>query len=361
MFQFIAYADVHHDNYNNGVTLADTISVEDAITEYAVSHGINNVIFAGDWYRATNPTQDVIKSAEASWKRRSDLGINTFAMPGNHDRWTKSANSGHAFAAADVFKSDLKNIRVFDRLSLIEVGGVKFMFIPAWHETQPIPRIDGDLVVMFHGMITGSKLPGNIDAQGSVDIEMLKGLNAMLLLGGDNHVPQVVEHIPNCYYLGAPLQHTWGDRDQTRGFWHVTIDDHRAILMVVPTRTPRFVRFSVPVSNEIDAVYKIGEHLNTKCDGNPGIVEVTLIGDVGSIDREFIERSILGMGARCATVIIDRSFDRLEIAPAVAQATTTEDKWAAYVSSGVAPGMDGLDPKILNDIGLNAILKAKSI
>ena len=114
MLEFIAYSDIHHDDYKNGVTLQDAIDVENAITSYAVTNGIKNIFFLGDWYRATNPLQKVIKEAENTWKVRSDSGIITHVLPGNHDRYTKSPNSEHAFAAVNIFSSDWKNILVYE-------------------------------------------------------------------------------------------------------------------------------------------------------------------------------------------------------------------------------------------------------
>ncbi|KKM04803.1 hypothetical protein LCGC14_1760500, partial [marine sediment metagenome] len=43
---FLAYSDIHHDEYKNGITLEDTIAIEDAITQYAVDHNIRHIIFA---------------------------------------------------------------------------------------------------------------------------------------------------------------------------------------------------------------------------------------------------------------------------------------------------------------------------
>jgi len=360
MFQFLAYADIHHDEYNNGVSLADTIAVEDQITEYAQSHQIPLVIFAGDWFRATNPLQVVVKSAEAAWKRRSDAGIATTAIPGNHDRWTKSAYSGHAFAAAGVFREDLKKVSVFDKVTCIDIGGTDFLFVPAWHENMVMPPIGGrPVVVVFHGMVVDSKLPGGRGADGNIDVEVLKQFNSFLLLGGDNHMPQAINAIPNAFYLGAPLQHNWGDIGQERGFWHIKIDGGRAQVSMVPSKSPKFVRLSIPASNEVDAICKIGAELSKyQC---PTIVEATLIGpEVGTINKDIIEKNMLGMGARKATVIIDRAFDKIEISPLVAQARTPEDKWSAYIVSGVAPGMEGLDPGLLNVIGLDALKRAKN-
>jgi len=356
MLDFLAFSDIHHDVYTNGITLDDTISIEDQITTYALEHRIKHVIFDGDQFRATNPTQQVIKAAEASWKRRSDAGITTYAVIGNHDWWFKSSVGGHAFASVGIFTSDLKNVRVIDNYSIRDIDGVWFTFIPAGHSLDR-PHQKGTIVV-FHGMVAGSTLENGGTARG-MSIESLRNLEGILYIGGDNHTPQQLKGI-NGVYLGAPIQHTWGARGQDRGFWRFQIDQTINTIFV-PTISPRFIRIKIQASNDIETLCRITEVISKDAGNNPIIVDVTLIGkDAGNINTKFIHDSMSSIfKTRQIRISIDRTFEKIEIAPNIQQLSTPEDKWNAYVASGVGPNMDGLQPKMLSDIGVWAIQEAR--
>ena len=357
--EFLAYADIHHDEYKNGITLEDTISIEDQITEYAKANNIKHVIFAGDWFRATNPIQSVIKSAEASWKRRSDAGIMTTAIPGNHDWWTKLSLGGHAFAAVGIFNYDLKNIEIVDRVEVRKIGDVNFMFIPAGHSLDIAPIPVQPLIVVFHGMVAGSALENGGTARG-IDPADLKKLGAMMYLGGDNHTPQVLPSLGVGRYLGAPLQHTWGARGQTRGFWHIGVCEDQVFSKLVPVIAPKFLRTKIQATTEMETALRIHEAMSMELGSCPGIVDITLIGkEAGNIDIEFITNTIKSHKPRSVVVSVDRAFERVEITPNMQQLETSEDKWCAYVASGNAPSTDGLQPTVLAEMGKWAIQEAR--
>jgi len=365
--QFLAYSDIHHDDYTNGINLYDTISVEDSISEYASNNNISVVLFGGDWYRATNPTQNVIKHAEAAWVRRSNANIMTIAMPGNHDRWTKSHVSGHAFEGASIFKKDLKHIEVFDEITIRDIGEFEFIFVPSGWENQKIAhKKTKPLVVVFHGLISGSLLASGTKASG-IDPNFIKALEPDLVLGADNHTPQSLNEIFGCqaYYLGAPLQHGWGDAGQVRGFWHVKYINDQFICEMVPTITPRFIKRQIPANTEIEALINAMTILNQELDNRPGIIELTIVGNKATeLNLNEIERNIisaLDYRSRKVRVIADKTFERLEVVKGISEAKTPEDKWNMFVAGGKAPGIDEMDPKLLSEIGVWAIQEAKKL
>lgn len=360
----LIYSDVHHDDYTNGLTLDDTVAVEDAITQYAINNNISNVLFLGDWYRATNPTRKVIAAAEESWKKRSDQGITTIVLVGNHDRWTKSALSGHSYISALQFTNDLKNIHVVDKLDNFGFidGGVKMLAIPSGFEGQdysihinPPPDI-----VLFHALVTGSMLAHGGSVSNGIAPEILFKTGGVLMLGGDNHTPQDLSHVVGAptRYVGAPLQHNWNDRGQDRGFLHLNwTDRENFVINHVSTRSPQFVRINIPANNEMEAVTKIYAEIS-KLNG-PGIFDITLIGkNVGSINIQFIEDSIRD-NVRRAKINVDRTYEKIEVAAGISEAHTPEDKWSTYVSGGAKIGQ--LNPSTLAEMGKWAIQEARKV
>jgi len=364
--EFLAYSDIHHDDYKNGITLEDTIAIEDKITQYAVDLGIKFVLFAGDWFRATNPTQLVIKEAEASWVRRSKVGVTTIVVPGNHDRFTKSENSKHAFYSMRVFERDLENIWVKDHICVWTLMGVEFISIPAGWQNRPLPkRITNDpLVVVLHAMIHGSKLASGINATG-MDPQIIKDLNPILVLAGDNHTPQNLSMFMHpSRYLGAPIQHTWGDKDQDRGFWHVMINNGVNVKCIYcDTHTPKFVRANVFADNEVSFICSITDLLNKKLNGCPGIIDITLTGNnVGLINRQVIEDSIKSnFNIRRLKLNINHQIIRPELVAGLSQLKSPEDKWSAYVTSDNAVNTKEMNIPMLLEMGKWALQEARKI
>jgi DNA repair exonuclease SbcCD nuclease subunit len=365
---FLAYSDIHHDEYTNGITLEDTIAIEDQITEYAYKNNIKRVYFLGDLYRATNPKQSVIKAAEAAWKRRSDTAVTTIALVGNHDRETKAIDSRHAYGAVDIFVNDLKNVVVIDEVKELqnnEYGEYSFIMVPAGHKLdhtiiEPTPtkkNVQNPLIIMFHDLLTGSALSSGTFATDGVNPENIKMYNPMLVLGGDNHKHQFLDNLFDCQsmYLGAPLQHRWDDRGQKRGFWEFNMSEGNITWTHHLTKTPRFVRVQVEAKTEMETLMAITTELNSQLGGCPGIVEITLIGkNAANINLEFLEQN-LDFEFRRLRFIVDKTIERIEVVAGLSSAQTPEDKWKMYVAG---QSDNRLQPDTLAEMGAIALSEA---
>jgi hypothetical protein len=65
------------------------------------------------------------------------------------------------------------------------------------------------------------------------------------------------------------------------------------------------------------------------------------------------------LNLRKLTLGVDRSSDAVSISQTMDQADTPDAKWSAYVVSGAAPGMSGLDLTELDKIGKQALSDAR--
>lgn len=364
----LAYSDIHHDDYKNGITLEDTISIEDEITQYAVDHDITDVFFMGDWFRATNPLQLVIKEAEASWVRRSRAGVTTTVLVGNHDRFTKSENSKHAFYTMPIFRLDLACVRIYDKISLISYPDVDLLLFPAgWQNKLTSSEIrrssNRPLIVMLHAMINGSTLASGINSQG-MDPQIIKNYNPDLVLAGDNHTPQRLSMFDcEAYYLGAPLQHTWGDKGQERGFYHIKIDGKKIEYNKIVTRSPKFVRANIFAENEVSFICDITNLLHKELNDCPGIVDLTLTGNnVGIINKQIIEDSIKqNFNIRKLKIGINHQIVRPEVVAGISKISLPEDKWSAYITSGNATNIKDMNTQMLLEMGKWALQEARKL
>jgi len=363
--QFLAYSDIHHDEYNNGLTEQDIVSVENQITEYAILNGIKHIFFLGDWYRATNPNRSVIAQAEGTWKYRSDNDIVTHVLVGNHDRWRKAIDSGHAFVSAEIFNNDLQNIKVYSASSQFQINDIDILCIPSGHENVDFisnyKRDNRMLIVLFHGLVAGSALANGASASSGVHPDVLRRLNADYILGGDNHTHQRLDDLLGCksMYLGAPLQHNWGDRGQKRGFWHINISNSIINEKFIETKYPKFIRTKIDAKNDIDAMMQIGSLLSselTNC--GDGIVEFTFIGNKApDLDLNIIEDNMKHLNVRSFKLSIDRMYEKVELSKGLSGLDKPEEKWDYFISNKA--DIKQLNPNILSDMGKWAISEAK--
>ena len=123
------------------------------------------------------------------------------------------------------------------------------------------------------------------------------------------------------------------------------------------------MRVKTVATTDVEVLCKIFEILGRELDGNPGIVDVSLIGrSAGDMNLEFIEKNIRdnkSFELRDLRVSVDRTFERVQIAPNMQALETAEDKWAAYVAVGAGPSMEGLRPTMLSDMGKWALQEAR--
>ncbi len=83
----------------------------DYLVEYALSEQVDAVIFAGDAYKAREPSQTHQREFASRIRRLSEAGIATFLLVGNHDL----PNAESRAHALEIFRTlDVPNVRVGD-------------------------------------------------------------------------------------------------------------------------------------------------------------------------------------------------------------------------------------------------------
>jgi hypothetical protein len=107
----------------------------------------------------------------------------------------------------------------------------------------------------------------------------------------------------------------------------------------------------------MDAIGKINEMMKSALEGNDGIIEVTLLGpNVININAEMVENAVREFGARRARVILDKTFERVELAPGISDAKSPEEKWTLHIAH---TNTKELNPTLLGQMGRWAIEEAK--
>ncbi|MGK2965417.1 MAG: metallophosphoesterase family protein [Tepidiformaceae bacterium] len=141
----------------------DFLDAFDFMVDYAVAEGVDAVIFAGDAYKAREPTQTQQREFAQRIRRLSDAGIATFLLVGNHDL----PNAEGRAHTLEIYRTlDVPNV----------VVGDDSWFGSRGFEPQVLETKSGLLQVAFLPWPQVSRLVGASAAAGEMTIEQVHGL-----------------------------------------------------------------------------------------------------------------------------------------------------------------------------------------
>ncbi len=143
--------------------MQDFLDAYDTMVEYALAEGVDAVIFAGDAYKAREPSQTQQREFAKRIRRLSEAGIVTFLLVGNHDL----PNAEGRAHALEIYRTlDVPNVVIGDDAWF--AGG---RFEPRVLETRA-----GPLQVAFLPWPQLSKFVGSGESVAQMSIEQVYGL-----------------------------------------------------------------------------------------------------------------------------------------------------------------------------------------
>lgn len=364
--EILAYSDIHFHQYANGVTIQDVVDVENQIIQIAKDRSPDIIIFCGDRYLSRNPTTETMLAAMKSLRRVASLGIQVIILVGNHDRATKSPYSEHSFGIVPLFSSEMPNVTVLDKLGSIRHVTdtdvtVEFHSIPAGHKLT-----DADLAVhradfrvaLFHDIVRGSKYVNGMAAPEGVSPALLDKSIYNLVLGGDNHQPQDLDFTnTRGLYIGAPLQHNWGDYGSERGCVYVTLLDDSVNVERIQLKYPIFVKDEAVINSDKD-IQDFIANIGDKWKNN--IVKCTLTGRADVFSGLQVSKLHDKLKAKTGARSIKLNFEHVVevlLLTAIKNTGTPTDEWLDYVRSK-SEEFTEVNRKKLEAIGTEIILDA---
>lgn len=238
------YARIDEYGYNSRlVEIADTLMW---IGTKAHSMGCTSLLILGDLYHSWKAI-DISVLHQISRVMYSLVDMfegGVFILRGNHD----TSKSGDMSDSVSMFSGICAVSSVVD---VWTVGGIeKIGCIPYTNDSEEVATImrgfikKGVRKVVGHLGITGGKVgPSDFELPGNVSLASLCYDKFDWIILGHYHKQQLVA--PGVWYVGAPLQHTWGDRNTKPGFFVVS---DRDVSVVENTKSPRFVEVTKDLS-----------------------------------------------------------------------------------------------------------------
>ena len=331
---FKPYASVLDNGMNS--RLADAISCLDQIREICVEQGVELALFGGDMFHVRRNINVTAFNAVYEALAKFHLAKIPVAMiHGNHDQSDRDGkeHSVHAFRTFCTVIDEPGWVQLETqskkRVSVLAVPYLEDVDRLRAVTARSCPHTDSDVTVgLGHFGVQGAKVGADFVYcnEGDPCLADMNAANVDKFFLGHYHLYQHVGE--NVWYIGAPLQHNWGDRGQHRGFliWDTTKNIHEQIQL----DAPEFVETMT---------------LDEKHRGN----FVRLVTDTPMAASE-VEWAVEQYGLRSLEV---RSFEeeedsevRIELAPG----TSLHDSIETYVNSGVQPVGD-LDTDYLVKLG----------
>jgi DNA repair exonuclease SbcCD nuclease subunit len=254
------FGDLHAHNYaqfdkhgwnTKSERLDRIIQTLAVIREYCVANNIRNVLFAGDLFEVRARVNTFVQNATYDeFKRFSQAGIRILGIPGNHDEEDNSDVPQHSLHMFD----DIENVKIVSDLGVewIEDDNgcqVPVVCVPYSKNTDRMKQFITDTttsniespILLGHLGVNGAFVGGgSYPMAEAFTPEDLHPEFFQYVVLGHFHRRQFIGGKPNAFYCGAPIQHSFSDEGEDKGFYIIDTDK-RCNVGFVPIPNPKFV------------------------------------------------------------------------------------------------------------------------
>jgi DNA repair exonuclease SbcCD nuclease subunit len=208
---FQQYATINEKGINS--RLQRIVECLDTMMETAINRKCEQFVIAGDLFHARKEVPTTALDMVSEVLKRRSAEIEVILLMGNHDM---STNSDHTSIQA------LSGMATIIRMPTVYK---KVAYLP-WTDDQKYVgktiaklREQGGKCLVGHLGIDGAKLgPANIEIPGHIDLDQIGGIDDFLWVSL-SHYHKFQKTRKNAWYIGSPLQHTWGEASEIKGFF----------------------------------------------------------------------------------------------------------------------------------------------
>lgn len=279
-------ADVHAGNSlpwavkdpNTLITdrLVDIIDVLKQMSCYALENSINDIWILGDLIDKRLVDAVTLKLVTEELYALRKHGLNIYIVPGNHEagdaacrHFTVDAFSHMGVQVAGLGETPATCYEPVDGFEIVALP-----YMPPMRAEKIISDHMGHTpnLMLIHQTIKGGMVGGWTSPDG-LDPAMLEQ-HAGEVLSGHFHTPQNITE--RTRFLGAPVQHTFGDSGEDRGYWDITWSGKDTTYNLIPVRNaPCFHELEWKCGAQPPNLGQLGglSYVNVKIIGNPNAVD----------------------------------------------------------------------------------------
>lgn len=295
MIRFIHTADIHLGVENYGKIdpttgihsrLLDFSKALNFIIDVALQEKVDFFLFCGDAYKTHNPTQTQQKLLLAAFLRLHDAGIPVVIIVGNHDHpisfgktnalelFSQLPTTGfHVIARPQTLHLETKS-------GIIQIVGIPWptratVAMTTMHAQKNSESIASIISSAISTIITrlAEKLdthrPAILAGHLTVSNGIFSGSERTAIIGTDPiflpsqlalaafdyvalghlHRHQQLSDVPPIVYSGSPERIDFGERNDTKGFCLVSIENKKTTYEFIKTPTRNFIQFDINLDN----------------------------------------------------------------------------------------------------------------
>lgn len=253
---FTDFADVDEITGNSRFT--QIISTLEYMRNFCIDNGIKLALFAGDlFHKRVTVNTTVFNAMYEQMRLFSDKGITVVMTVGNHDQVDNSDYPEHSLKAFD----EIENVFVLDRFEhkwfqFQDNGDIKSIGVfPApysknaqlvkdaieqYAQLTTKEGIEKKSVLLGHLGISGAYIgKGNYAMADAFSVEDLFPHAFAFGVFGHFHKRQYLGGHKHFFYTGAPIQHSFNDEGEEKGFMILDFDTGEATFEPIPS--PMFI------------------------------------------------------------------------------------------------------------------------
>lgn len=244
--RFLVYSDLHLHTWSYGSKLIDGKNsrlkaqqdVLRQIKEYALSNNISKIICCGDVFHTQGKVDaEVLQAAYHSFNDIKKAGLEQIWMVGNHDQKDKRG----IIHALDILRPLGE---VVDTQLYIGMGAdIPLVFFPYTEDEEylktmfKVSNIPNQIMFIHQGVSSVPMKNGYLIDE-IFKPEMILESTKHVFSGHYHNHTRVTDKLT---IPGAPMQHTWGDEGEKRGWLDVEVGDEVKITHVESDH-PKFIR-----------------------------------------------------------------------------------------------------------------------
>jgi DNA repair exonuclease SbcCD nuclease subunit len=274
-----AFADLHAHNYKEFDERTDRTGskrldiIIDTLTyiqNYCVENGIGTILFAGDAFHVRARVNTIVFNAVYDkFKEIARCGIDMIAIPGNHDDYDNSDLPNHSLHA---FK-DIEGMTIMDKPDIVILEDDTPVVCARYSKnTKMIKDFINSInpndfkkkpILLGHLGVSGAYVGnGNYPMADAFTIEDLRPDIFKYIVLGHFHKRQFLGDLPHAFYCGSPIQHSFNDEGEDKGFF-VIDTDKRWDAQFVPIPNPKFITmtFYDVATQDIQAIADAGHYV----------------------------------------------------------------------------------------------------
>ena len=230
------FSDIHWGiNSDNIVKLQNTQMFMKFFIKELYKRKIKDVFFLGDFFE--NRTSVNVQTMNIAYNNLKKLCeyFNVYMILGNHDLFLKNSRK---IQSIKPFR-EIKNLTIISDSTEIDFNGRSAMLCPWDTELSELKNYD---FMLGHFAMSGAELCGSIYTKGKYTMKDLTDISPLVFSGHFHIRKEYLTKNGKVITIGNPLQMTWGDYDNSKGFY----------ILDTQTREYEFIEnIDAPVYNKI--------------------------------------------------------------------------------------------------------------